>query len=104
MTGDTILIRNSIQAKIPQMAASKPLITCEDDLSPRGLLARFVYEICQLENDSDDKKEAFWNEWKKEVYRMMRLRKNYIARTIKNKTIHEIDENMYLLSWTVYLT
>ena len=102
MTGDTTLIRNSIQAKIPQMAASKPLITCEDDLSPRGLLARFVYQICQLENDSNDKKEAFWNEWKKEVYTMMRLRKNYIARTIKHRIIREFNKNMYLLSWTVY--
>ena len=94
MTDEIEAIKNLIQSRIPQIVASMPLVTCEDDLSPQGVLASYIYKVCRIQGDSDEEKLTFWKQWKRSVYKMMRVRKNYISRTIRKKTVRELQKNM----------
>ena len=61
----------SIQAKIPQLVASKPIITCEADLEWDDMIAKYIYLVCNIEESSEDEQKQFSKRWKPVVYQQM---------------------------------
>ena len=77
---ETIFIRKTLQRKSPQMLASIPLITKDDNnMHWQGMLATYVYSLFSV---GCDEQKKFWDYWKADVYKMMRIKRNYVMSVI----------------------
>ena len=77
---DTIVIRKMLQRKSQQMLANIPLITKDDDNKHwQGMLATYVYSLFSV---GCDEQKKFWDYWKADVYKMMRIKRNYVMSVI----------------------
>ena len=102
LTGDSeSLMKITIQSKIPQLVASKPLITCDEDMEWDDMVARFIYRVCRMEDSSEGEQKKFWKRWKSVVYQNMRVRKNYVTGKIRERMVrkwHLFNEFCHYLS------
>ena len=90
LTGDSeSLMKITIQSKIPQLVASKPLITCDEDMEWDDMVARFIYRVCRMEDSSEGEQKKFWKRWKSVVYQNMRVRKNYVTGKIRERMVRK---------------
>ena len=82
---DAIIIRKTLQGKSPQMLASIPMITKDDNnMHWQGMLATYVYSLFSV---GSDKQKKFWDNWKADVYKMMRTRRNYVMLVIRRSMV-----------------
>ena len=82
---ETISIRKTLQRKSPQMLASIPLITKDDNnMHWQGMLATYVYSLFSVDSDNQKK---FWDCWKADVYKMMRIKRNYVMSVIQRSMV-----------------
>ena len=90
LTGDSeSLMKITIQSKIPQLVASKPLITCDEDMEWDDMVERFIYRVCRMQESSEGEQKKFWKRWKSVVYQNMRVRKNCVTGKIRERLVRK---------------